>query len=188
MTAVADRTSDHTLRIGVDTGGTFTDVVLFDPGAGTVTITKTPSTPDDPARGFMAGVLQILARVGGDGKAVASVSHGTTVATNALLTDDYAGLGFVTTDGFRHLLEIARQSVPEGYGNSYFWVKPPRIVPLHHVREVAERLGPEGEVVRRLDEDAAVEVADDLPLGSEALGHLPHVVQRHDARWLDPEV
>ena len=159
MTAVADGTSDHTLRIGVDTGGTFTDVVLFDPGAGTVTITKTPSTPDDPARGFMAGVLQILARVGGDGKAVASVSHGTTVATNALLTDDYAGLGFVTTDGFRHLLEIARQSVPEGYGNSYFWVKPPRIVPLHHVREVPERLGPEGEVVRRLDDDAAVEVA-----------------------------
>ncbi|HSJ46576.1 MAG TPA: hydantoinase/oxoprolinase family protein [Euzebyales bacterium] len=159
MTAVDDGTSEHTLRIGVDTGGTFTDVVLFDPGAGTVTITKTPSTPDDPARGFMAGVRQILDHVGRDGDAVASVSHGTTVATNALLTDDYAGLGFVTTEGFRHLLEIARQSVPEGYGNSYFWVKPPRIVPLHHVREVPERLGPEGEVVRDLDEDATVEVA-----------------------------
>ena len=159
MTAVVDRAADRTLRIGVDTGGTFTDIVLFDPASGTITITKTPSTPDDPARGFMAAVRQILHRVDRGGAEVASVSHGTTVATNALLTDDYAGLGFVTTEGFRHLLEIARQSVPEGYGNSYFWVKPPRIVPLHHIREVPERLGPDGEVVRSLDEDAAVEVA-----------------------------
>ena len=159
MTTVDDVAVDPALRIGVDTGGTFTDVVLFDPASGTVTITKTPSTPDDPARGFMAGVREILRRVGRGGTQVASVSHGTTVATNALLTDDYAGLGFVTTGGFRHLLEIARQSVPEGYGNSYFWVKPPRIVPLHHVREVPERLGPAGDVVRALDEDAAVAVA-----------------------------
>ncbi|HEX6255193.1 MAG TPA: hydantoinase/oxoprolinase family protein [Euzebyales bacterium] len=148
-----------TLRIGVDTGGTFTDVVAFDSASGTVTITKTPSTPDDPARGFMAGIRKILARLGRDGDGVASVSHGTTVATNALLADDYEGLGFVTTAGFRHLLEIARQSVPSGYGNSYFWVKPPRIVPLHHVREVPERLGPDGEVVRELDVDAAAQVA-----------------------------
>ena len=159
MTAVDGRAAGRTLRIGVDTGGTFTDIVLFDPASGTITITKTPSTPDDPARGFMAAVRQILHRVDRGGAEVASVSHGTTVATNALLTDDYAGLGFVTTAGFRHLLEIARQSVPEGYGNSYFWVKPPRIVPLHHIREVAERLGPDGEVVRSLEEDAAVEVA-----------------------------
>ncbi|CAN5847504.1 hydantoinase/oxoprolinase family protein [soil metagenome] len=147
------------LRIGVDTGGTFTDVVVFDPRSGAVTITKTPSTPDDPARGFMAGVRKILGLVDRDGDAVASVSHGTTVATNALLEDDYDGLGFVTTDGFRHLLEIARQSVPEGYGNSYFWVKPPRIVPLHHVREIPERLGADGEVVRALDTDTAADVA-----------------------------
>ncbi|MBW3605334.1 MAG: hydantoinase/oxoprolinase family protein [Actinobacteria bacterium] len=147
------------LRIGVDTGGTFTDVVVFDPRSGTVTITKTPSTPEDPARGFMDGIRKILAQVDRDGHEVASVSHGTTVATNALLEDEYEGLGFVTTEGFRHLLEIARQSVPEGYGNSYFWVKPPRIVPLHHVREIPERLGPDGEVVRELDIDAAAEVA-----------------------------
>jgi N-methylhydantoinase A len=147
------------LRIGVDTGGTFTDVVAFDPATGEVTVTKTPSTPDDPARGFLAGVERILADLGRGGADVASISHGTTVATNALLTDDYAGLGFVTTAGFRHLLEIARQSVPDGYGNSWFWVKPPRIVPLHHVREVPERLGPDGAVVRPLDEEAAAEAA-----------------------------
>jgi N-methylhydantoinase A len=156
---VTDATGTADLRIGVDTGGTFTDVVLFDPRARTVRVTKTPSTPDDPARGFMTGVRRILAQVGRDGGAIAAVSHGTTVATNALLTDDYGGLGFVTTDGFRHLLEIARQSVPAGYGNSYFWVKPPRIVPLHHVREVPERIGPDGAVVRDLDESAAAAVA-----------------------------
>ena len=66
------------------------------------------------------------------------------------------GLGFLTTAGFRHLLEIGRQSVPDGYGNSYFWVKPDRIVPLHLVREVPERLDATGGVLRPLDEDAVV--------------------------------
>ena len=62
---------------------------------------------------------------------VAGLAHGTTVATNALLQGEISGLGLIVTAGFRHILEIARQSVPEGYGNSYFWVKPERIVPLH---------------------------------------------------------
>jgi len=147
------------LRVGVDTGGTFTDVVVFDAATDTVTVTKTPSTPDDPARGFMTGVRKALVAVGGDGSTVAAVSHGTTVATNALLADDFSGLGFVTTEGFRDLLEIARQSVPSGYGNSYFWVKPPRIVPLRLVGEVPERLGPDGQVVRPLDVDAVIDLA-----------------------------
>ena len=89
----------------------------------------------------------------------AAVSHGTTVATNAVLQEDFSGLGFVTTEGFRCVLEIARQSVPEGYGNSYFWVKPDRIVPLQLVKEVPERLDAAGEVVREFDEDAAAAVA-----------------------------
>jgi N-methylhydantoinase A len=90
---------------------------------------------------------------------VAGVVHGTTVATNALLEEEFAGLGFITTAGFGHVLEIARQSVPDGYGNSYFWVKPDRIVPLHLVREVSERLDHTGEVVRPFDEAGAVDVA-----------------------------
>lgn len=147
------------IRIGVDTGGTFTDVVALDPADGAVTVTKTPSTPDDPAEGFMTGIGRIVDELGADGGDVDGISHGTTVATNALLADDYRGLGFVTTEGFRHLLEIGRQSVPSGYGNSYFWVKPPRIVPLSLVREVPERLGADGTVVRPLDEDACARVA-----------------------------
>ena len=67
------------------------------------------------------------------------MAHGTTVATNALLQGQIDSLGLIVTEGFRHILEIARQSVPEGYGNSYFWVKPDRIVPLRFVREVGGR-------------------------------------------------
>ena len=150
------------IRVGVDTGGTFTDVVALDEGSGRLVTTKTPSTPDDPSRGFIDGIGKVLALLGRDGSAVAAVLHGTTVATNALLADDFSHLGFVTTQGFRHVLEIARQSVPDGYGNSYFWVKPDRIVPLHLVREIGERLDATGAVVRELDEHSVAVAARDL--------------------------
>jgi N-methylhydantoinase A len=153
------------IRIGIDTGGTFTDVVAFDEATGRLTTTKTPSTPSDPAQGFMAGVDKVLAMVDGadGGKArgqdVAAVSHGTTVATNALLEDDIEHMGLVTTAGYRHVLEIARQSVPDGYGNSYFWVKPERIVPVERVAEVDGRLDVRGDEVRPFGEQQAVAVA-----------------------------
>ena len=145
------------LRIGIDTGGTFTDVVAIDEATGEITTTKTPSTPRDPSIGVLDGIRKILRLVGE--AAVAAVSHGTTVATNALLQERFPGLGLVTTEGFRHVLEIARQAVPRGYGNSYFWVKPERIVPLHLVREVPGRMTFRGEVLRPFDEAAAGEVA-----------------------------
>jgi N-methylhydantoinase A len=153
------------IRIGIDTGGTFTDVVAFDEVTGELTTTKTPSTPADPAEGFIDGVAKILAMVGGDGSGgargsdVAAVSHGTTVATNALLEDAIERMGLITTEGYRYLLEIARQSVPDGYGNSYFWVKPDRIVPVDRVREVGGRLNVRGEELRPFDEDGAIAVA-----------------------------
>ena len=149
------------LRIGIDTGGTFTDVVAVDEATGEIFTTKTPSTPHDPSVGVLDGINKILRLVDHTAvtPAVASVSHGTTVATNALLQERFPGLGLVTTQGFRHLLEIARQAVPRGYGNSYFWVKPDRIVPLRLVREVPERLNFRGEVLRAFDEAAAAEAA-----------------------------
>jgi N-methylhydantoinase A len=149
----------RSIRIGIDTGGTFTDVVAVDSEAGSLVTTKTPSTPRDPSAGFMDGVRKVLEIMSSQGSDIGTVSHGTTVATNALLQQDFRGLAFVTTEGFRHVLEIARQSVPEGYGNSYFWVKPDRIVPLHLVEEVPERLDSSGAVVREFDEAAAVEVS-----------------------------
>jgi N-methylhydantoinase A len=186
--------SEGHLRLGIDTGGTFTDVVVLDERTGTLTTTKTPSTPADPSVGVLDGAEKALALLAGsagrseerahavgqggvgaagsirpaDGGAggaagwneVASVFHGTTVATNALLQGEVEGLGFLTTRGFRHLLEIGRQSVPDGYGNSYFWVKPDRIVPLHLVREVDERLDATGAVLRPLDEAGVAAQAD----------------------------
>jgi N-methylhydantoinase A len=132
------------LRVGIDTGGTFTDLVVLDE-AGRATQFKVPSTPDDPARALVEGV----SRVAGP---IASIAHGTTVATNAMLEERFSELALITTRGFRHVLEIARQSVPSGYGNSYFWVKPERIVPLERVREVTERLDFRGSVLTALDE------------------------------------
>ncbi|WP_433539936.1 hydantoinase/oxoprolinase family protein [Streptosporangium sandarakinum] len=162
----------RSVRIGVDTGGTFTDVVAVDERTGEITTVKTPSTPADPADGFMEGVRKVLAAAGagagagteaaagaGGLESVTAVVHGTTVATNQLLEDRVSGLGFVTTEGFEFILEIARQSVPDGYGNSYFWVKPPRIVPVHRVRTVGGRLDHTGAEVRPFDVEQAVAAA-----------------------------
>jgi N-methylhydantoinase A len=146
-------------RIGIDTGGTFTDVVAVELATGRIVTTKTPSTPSDPSEGFLTGVEKVLDLVGARGEDVVGVSHGTTVATNALLEDRIERVGLVTTEGYRHVLEIARQSVPDGYGNSYFWVKPDRIVPVDLVREVGGRLDHSGAEVRPFDEAGAVAVA-----------------------------
>jgi N-methylhydantoinase A len=146
-------------RVGIDTGGTFTDLVLLD-DAGRATRLKVPSTPSDPALALVDGVRRVLALV--PGAVPEAVAHGTTVATNALLEERFQDLALVTTRGFRHLLEIARQSVPSGYGNSYFWVKPDRIVPLDRVYEVTERLSFRGEVLTPFDEAGARAVAGEL--------------------------
>ncbi|MGZ4537859.1 MAG: hydantoinase/oxoprolinase family protein [Blastococcus sp.] len=147
--------SARRVRIGIDTGGTFTDVVAVDEESGQTTTTKTPSTPADPAEGFLTGVRKVLDMMGLSGDAVTAVSHGTTVATNQLLEGKLDRIGFITTEGYESVLEIARQSVPDGYGNSYFWVKPPRIVPADLVRTVRGRLDHTGTEVRPFDEDDA---------------------------------
>ena len=147
------------LRIGIDTGGTFTDVVVFDKITGKVVTTKTPSTPSNPADGFLAGIAKGLELVGESGDAIEAVSHGTTVATNQLLESNVDNLGFITNAGYESMLEIARQSVPDGYGNSYFWVKPDRIVPRHLVRGVGGRLDVDGVEIEPFDEESAREAA-----------------------------
>ncbi|MDQ1585126.1 MAG: N-methylhydantoinase [Actinomycetota bacterium] len=147
------------IRIGVDTGGTFTDVVAVDEDDGTIVTTKTPSTPANPADGFLEGVRKVLEMLGATGDAITAVSHGTTVATNQLLEGKVGALGFITTEGYEFILEIARQSVPDGYGNSYFWVKPPRIVPADRVKTVGGRLDFRGNEIRPFDEAQAVAAA-----------------------------
>jgi N-methylhydantoinase A len=155
----ADWMARGRLRIGIDTGGTFTDVVAFDELTGALTVTKTPSTPADPAQGFMTGLVKVIGMLGADPAEIASVSHGTTIATNQLLAGDIGELGFVTSEGYEFMLEIARQSVPDGYGNSYFWVKPDRIVPPDRVKTVGGRLDHTGAELRPFDEARAAAVA-----------------------------
>jgi N-methylhydantoinase A len=146
-------------RIGIDTGGTFTDIVSVDTVSGTTHVTKVASTPANPAIGLVRGINEILAAAGATTDDVAGLAHGTTVATNALLQGEINSLGLIVNSGFRHILEIARQSVPEGYGNSYFWVKPDRIVPLQFVCEVTGRLDFRGHELRPLEEATVREAA-----------------------------
>src|SRR5882672_814872 len=146
-------------RIGIDTGGTFTDIVSVDTLSGKTHVTKVASTPANPAIGLVRGVNEILGAAGATTDDVAGLAHGTTVATNALLQGEINSLGLIVNSGFKHILEIARQSVPEGYGNSYFWVKPDRIVPLQFVREVTGRLDFRGHELRPLDEATVREAA-----------------------------
>jgi N-methylhydantoinase A len=148
------------VRIGIDTGGTFTDVVAIDESTGRITTTKVPSTPANPADGFLDGITKILAAMKAVGSDIAAISHGTTVATNQLLQGQIGRVGLITNEGYEFLLEIARQSVPDGYGNSYFWVKPPRIVPVDRVRTVRGRLDHTGREIMPFDEASARAAAE----------------------------
>ncbi len=150
------------LRIAIDTGGTFTDVVAIDDETGEITAVKTPSTPTDPSIGLLNGVEKVLRVVGRKTEDVSMLLHGSTVATNAVLEHKFDGLGLIVTRGFRHMIEIARQSVPDGYGNSFFWVKPPRLVPLHLVREVPGRMKFDGSELEPIDEKTTLAAVKEL--------------------------
>lgn len=141
------------MRIAIDTGGTFTDVVAIDETTGAHFAIKTPSTPHDPSVGLIEGIRKAAEAAGVATSDISQLLHGSTTATNAVLEHKFDGLGLIVTKGFRHIIEIARQSVPDGYGNSFFWVKPPRLVPLHLVREVGGRMTHEGVEIESLDED-----------------------------------
>jgi N-methylhydantoinase A len=150
------------VRIGVDIGGTFTDIVLTRPD-GTVLVSKVSSTPDDPARSVVDGVDALLRSAGVAPGEVVEVVHGTTVASNTILQKTGARTGLLTTRGFRDVLEIGRIRTPDLYDLA--WDKPVPLVERRWRCEVDERMGADGRVVRPLDPatvDAAVErlVAD----------------------------
>lgn len=135
-------------RIGVDAGGTFTDVCLFEEESGAIRVTKVSSTPADPSRAIAAGVAAILAEAG-EGE-VAYFAHGTTVATNTLIQGRGAATGLITTAGFRDILEIGRQRRPDLYDLQAD--KPEPLVRRDRRLEVAERVLHDGTVERALDE------------------------------------
>lgn len=144
-------------RIGVDSGGTFTDVCLFRDGDAAARVWKVPSTPDDPSRAIAEGIKAALSVHGGNAKAVAYLGHGTTVATNALIQGRGAQTGLITSAGFRDLLEIRRQMRPSLYDLQCD--KPNPVVPRRLRLEVPERLRHDGRVETPLDEDALREAA-----------------------------
>jgi N-methylhydantoinase A len=157
-------------RIGVDTGGTFTDVVAVDESTGQRHVHKTSSTPDDPSRAFSVGIHELLEEIGVDPSDVEFISHGTTVATNAILESKYSRMGLVVTEGYREMLEVARQTVPGEFGDITWWLKPPRVVPLELVREAGGRLLYTGEEHAPLDEDRVREIAREYKaLGIDAV-------------------
>jgi len=143
-------------RIGVDVGGTFTDLVLVDEESGRVTVDKVPSTPDDPARGVVGGIAQLCEKAGVPLAEVDNLLHGTTVATNIVLTHSGAEVGMITTEGMRDILHIARHKKPFNFSlqQELPWQSRP-LVKRRHRLTVPERVSvPNGDVLVPLDEDA----------------------------------
>ena len=149
--------------VGVDTGGTFTDVTLLDQVTGRVWTAKTPSTPDDPSLGFGNGIAEVLKIAGLSGTDIARVLHGTTVATNLILEGKGAQAALLTTAGFKYVLEVGRQDVPRR-ASLFAWVKPKRPVPPEHIFEIGGRIGPDGNELQPLDEAAVRSAARSIKL------------------------
>ncbi len=141
-------------RLGVDVGGTFTDLLIIDEASGRTYRDKVPSTPHDPSEAVIAGARQLCEKAGITPQELALFMHGTTVATNAVLEQKIARVGLIVTDGYRHILQIARSLVPGGLAAWIVWPKPEPMAPLEATIEAPERMGADGVVVRALDEAA----------------------------------
>jgi len=155
-------------RLGVDIGGTFTDLVVIDDATGTARVGKVLTTTKDPAHGVEEGIHALLDEAGVRSDAVRAVVHGTTLATNALIERKGAKTALLTTEGFRDALEIRREGRYDMY--DLFIDPPPPLVPRHLRREVPERLLADGSILKTLDEAAARRALAELAReGVEAL-------------------
>src|SRR5215475_2816748 len=157
------------VSIGVDIGGTFTDVVVRRPGART-RIMKIPSTRKDPSVAVLEALKQMEAEWALPPQEVARFVHGTTVATNAVLERKGACIGLITTQGFRDVLEIGRQMRHQMYDLALDPETPTFLAPGRLRREITERIGPNGEILAPLDEAGLARAADELiAAGAQAL-------------------
>ncbi|MEZ5499613.1 MAG: hydantoinase/oxoprolinase family protein [Steroidobacteraceae bacterium] len=141
-------------RLGVDVGGTFTDLLLVNEKTGKSWSAKIPSTPQDQSIGVLNGISRVCQNAGIDPTEIDHVMHGTTVATNTVLTGTGAVCGLVTTKGYRQVLQIARSYVPGGLGGWVIYNKSLPMAPLALTVEADERISAKGEVVHKLDEDS----------------------------------
>ena len=154
-------------RLGVDVGGTFTDFLLLNEDTGETKTAKVPSTPEDSSIGVLNGVAKICDSSGIDPADIKLVMHGTTVATNAVLTGRGAKVGLMTTSGFEDTLQVARSFCPGGLGGWVTFVKKPLLAPLELTIGANERIAADGSIVRELDEatlreSLRLEMADDI--------------------------
>lgn len=154
-------------RLGVDVGGTFTDFLLLNEDTGETKTAKVPSTPEDSSIGVLNGVAKICDSSGIDPSDIKLVMHGTTVATNAVLTGRGAKVGLITTSGFEDTLQVARSFCPGGLGGWVTFVKKPLLAPLELTIGANERIAADGSIVSGLDETALREslktgMADDI--------------------------
>ncbi len=156
-------------RLGVDVGGTFTDLLLINEETGETHTAKVPSTPEDSSIGVLNGIARICDESGIDPTGINRVMHGTTVATNAVLTGKGARVGLVTTAGYEDTLQVARSFCPGGLGGWVSFVKKPLLAPLELTIGAEERMDADGSTVRELDEDK---------LRDRSRGAV-----RHGARW-----
>ena len=158
----------YRFRLGIDVGGTFTDGILINEETGETRIAKVPSTPSDPSVGFLEAVERILREAGLGAADVGYLVHGTTVATNAIIEGKLAPTGFITTEGFRDMLEIQRQIRPSLY--DLLFEKPRPLAPRYLCFGIPERLDATGTVITPLDEQAVAAAAEQLKQeGVEAL-------------------
>jgi N-methylhydantoinase A len=141
------------LVVAIDIGGTFTDIALQDLATGQSWTAKTPSTPHDPSEAFLTGLHLAVRAARRDAAEIGRVLHGTTVATNMILEGKAARAALITTEGFRHVMEIGRQDIPRA-ANLFAWVKPKRPVPPSRILEVPGRIAADGSELQPLDEDA----------------------------------
>jgi N-methylhydantoinase A len=139
-------------RLGVDVGGTFTDFLLINESDGSTHTAKVPSTPEDSSIGVLNGVSRICDQSGVDPKDIKLVMHGTTVATNAVLTGNGAKVGLLTTAGYESVLQVARSFCPGGLGGWVSFVKGPLLAPLELTYGIKERTDASGEISIPLDE------------------------------------
>ena len=140
-------------RLGVDVGGTFTDLLLINEDTGDTHTAKVPSTPEDSSIGVLNGIARICDESGINPEEVSRVMHGTTVATNAVLTGRGAKVGLVTTAGYEDTLQVARSFCPGGLGGWVSFVKKPLLAPLELTIGADERIGADGAVVTALNEE-----------------------------------
>ena len=139
-------------RLGVDVGGTFTDLLLIDEASGQTFRDKVPSTPSDPSQAVINGARGLCERQNIAPQDIDLFLHGTTVATNAMLEKKIAKVGLIVTEGHRHLMQIARSLVPGGLAAWIIWPKPEPMAALQRTIEAPERMDAKGKTVRALDE------------------------------------